>query len=76
MTEHESIISTELQLKKASSIHFPDYPFGVIKSLGAWGGDFVLASSSESEKVTKAYFASKGFTTVIKYNDMVLMSDD
>lgn len=76
MTEHESIVSTELHLKTANSIHFPDYPFGIIKSLGAWGGDFVLASSSESEKVTKAYFASKGFTTVVKYKDMILANDD
>lgn len=72
LTEHEKIISTELQLKTARSLHFADYPFGIIKSLGAWGGDFVLATSSESETVTKAYFASKGFTTVVKYKDMIL----
>ena len=72
LTEHENIISTELQLKTARSLHFADYPFGIIKSLGAWGGDFVLATSSESETVTKAYFASKGFTTIVKYEDMIL----
>lgn len=71
LTEHENIISAELQLKTARSLHFADYPFGIIKSLGAWGGDFVLATSSESETVTKAYFASKGFTTIVKYEDMV-----
>ncbi len=72
LTEHENIISAELQLKTARSLHFADYPFGIIKSLGAWGGDFVLATSSESETVTKAYFASKGFTTIVKYEDMIL----
>lgn len=71
LTEHENIISAELKLKTARSLHFADYPFGIIKSLGAWGGDFVLATSSESETVTKAYFASKGFTTIVKYEDMV-----
>ena len=45
-----------------------DY-FGQIKSLGAWGGDFILATGNE---LTPDYFAKKGFKTVIPYREMVL----
>jgi hypothetical protein len=47
---------------------FPDY-FGEIKSLGAWGGDFVLVTGNES---TPTYFKNKGFETIISYSEMVL----
>jgi len=47
--------------------HFPDYPFA-IKSLGAWGGDFILACGDES---TPQYFKDKGFKTVLSYNDLI-----
>ena len=40
-----------------------------IKSLGAWGGDFVMAISKENPS---AYFASKGYKTVIPYAEMIL----
>ena len=40
-----------------------------IKSLGAWGGDFILAASKENPV---SYFNQKGFETVIRYTDMVL----
>ena len=42
---HENIISQLTGLKKVKSELFPDYP-GAIKSLGGWGGDFVLATGS------------------------------
>jgi hypothetical protein len=42
---------------------------GVIKSLGAWGGDFVLVVSKENPT---AYFKSKGYETIITYKDMIL----
>ncbi|HAT76296.1 MAG TPA: GHMP kinase, partial [Flavobacterium sp.] len=47
---------------------FPDFE-GVIKSLGAWGGDFVLAISNENPT---AYFNKKGYKTVVSYQDMIL----
>ena len=47
---------------------FPDY-FGTLKSLGAWGGDFILATGN---KDTSQYFIDKGYATILKYSDMVL----
>ena len=69
--EHERIIAQSLKLKKAKDLYFSDY-WGSIKSLGAWGGDFVLATSNRSPKETKNYFNQKAFPIVIKYKDLVL----
>jgi hypothetical protein len=41
---------------------------GSIKSLGAWGGDFVLVASEENPM---SYFKSKGFHTILSYTDLV-----
>ncbi|MDP3313488.1 GYDIA family GHMP kinase [Lutibacter sp.] len=68
IAEHEQIVSKTIQLKPIQELMFSDY-FGQIKSLGAWGGDFILASgNSDSQK----YFNKKGFQTVIPYQDLIL----
>ena len=41
---------------------------GVIKSLGAWGGDFVLATGKSN---TKEYFKEKGYPVVLEYNRLI-----
>lgn len=66
--EHEQIISKIIQLQSVKQRLFPDY-FGSIKSLGAWGGDFVLVTGDEN---TPAYFKEKGYTTILRYSEMVL----
>ncbi|MEM9468892.1 MAG: GYDIA family GHMP kinase, partial [Pseudomonadota bacterium] len=62
LNEHEKIISKALNLKTAKEKHFPDY-WGAIKSLGAWGGDFVLVTSDRSQEETKNYFSNLGYKT-------------
>ncbi len=69
--EHENIVSNYIGLEKAKAIYFKDY-WGEIKSLGAWGGDFVLATSDRTKKETQRYFNEKGFDVFIPYRDMVL----
>ncbi|MBO0330496.1 GYDIA family GHMP kinase [[Muricauda] lutisoli] len=68
MEEHESLLSHILKIDPVKQQLFPDY-FGMIKSLGAWGGDFVLATGDEQ---SISYFKSKGYNTVIPYSKMVL----
>jgi mevalonate kinase len=68
LAEHESLVSETLSLPKAKDQHFPDF-WGQIKSLGAWGGDFVLATSPRSEAETRAYFAQKGFPVLLTWQD-------
>jgi mevalonate kinase len=68
INNHEVIISKLIDQRTIKSLLFKDFD-GSIKSLGAWGGDFVLVTS-ESDPTD--YFTSKGFKTVIPYGDMVL----
>jgi len=68
MIEHERIIATVIKENPVQKTYFSDY-FGQTKSLGAWGGDFILATGN---KKSPAYFKNKGFNTVIKYQDIIL----
>ncbi len=68
--EHEKMVSTLLNLPRAKELYFEDFP-GTIKSLGAWGGDFVLASSEMDDHSTQLYFKKLGFSLVMKYENMV-----
>ena len=68
IVQHEQIISKIIQQKPIQELLFPDY-FGKIKSLGAWGGDFILVTGNEK---TPQYFAQKGYQTIIKFEDMIL----
>jgi len=66
--KHEIHLSNILELETIKEIAFPDFN-GVIKSLGAWGGDFVMAVSKENPT---AYFANKGYETILTYDEMIL----
>lgn len=68
IVEHETLISRLVKLDPVKHSLFSDY-FGEVKSLGAWGGDFVLATGNEN---TPDYFKRKGYHTVIPYTKMVL----
>ncbi|CAM1363603.1 GYDIA family GHMP kinase [Tenacibaculum xiamenense] len=68
INEHELIISKIIQQEPVKKRLFPDY-FGEVKSLGAWGGDFVLATGNDD---TPKYFKNKGYTTVLSYSEMIL----
>jgi len=69
--EHEQLISKTLDLPRAADVFFPDY-WGVVKSLGAWGGDFVLATSQAGYEETARYFEKRGYPEVFRYEEMVL----
>ncbi|MCS6968898.1 MAG: GYDIA family GHMP kinase [Cytophagales bacterium] len=68
--KHEQVIAESLQLKRVKDLFFSDF-WGQVKSLGAWGGDFVLATSQRSEQETRRYFASKGFDIMLTYAEMI-----
>ena len=65
---HENELSAILELLTVQEALFSDFD-GVVKSLGAWGGDFILAIALEDPT---AYFSSKGYSTVIPYKEMIL----
>jgi len=68
ITAHEQIISKIINLPTVKLTLFPDYS-RAIKSLGAWGGDFVLATGSPDDM---SYFKNKGYQTIIPYSEMIL----
>ncbi len=68
IVEHESIISQAISQKPIQKLTFNDYNLGKIKSLGAWGGDFILVTSKNNDL---SYFNNKGFETILKLSDLV-----
>jgi hypothetical protein len=72
LSEHEAVLSSYLRLPTVKDSLFKDFS-GTIKSLGAWGGDFVLAIGEES--YIKEYFISKGMQTILPFAQMVLPTD-
>lgn len=68
--EHEQLVQRIVKQPRAKELFFSDY-WGEVKSLGAWGGDFVLVTSNRSEAETRAYFEGKGFTTILRYDELI-----
>ena len=68
ISQHETVLSEILKTKTVKDTLFPDFD-GAVKSLGAWGGDFVLVVSKENPM---PYFVAKGYETVIPYEEMIL----
>ncbi len=66
--EHESLVGKVLNQTPIQKEFFSDFN-GAIKSLGAWGGDFIMAVG---EKNTPDYFKSKTYNMVLTYAEMVL----
>lgn len=69
--QHETLVADIIGLPTVQSKEFPDY-WGCVKSLGAWGGDFVLATTDRSDAETRAYFQSKGMDVIFKYEELIL----
>ncbi len=68
LDEHEQLIASIIKLPTVKERLFDAYPHS-IKSLGAWGGDFVLATGASD--LVFDYFAKKGFKTIVPYSEMV-----
>ncbi|MEO8516168.1 MAG: GYDIA family GHMP kinase [Flavobacterium sp.] len=68
LQKHEIEMSDILKMQTVKEALFPDFD-GVIKSLGAWGGDFVLVVSKENPT---AYFAARGYDILLPYKEIIL----
>lgn len=69
--QHEKIVANTLELRRAKDLYFADF-WGEVKSLGAWGGDFVLVTSDRDAEETRHYLNEKRFSTVLPYKDLIL----
>ncbi|MGH2665748.1 GYDIA family GHMP kinase [Flavobacterium sp.] len=68
LQKHEIELSNLLEMQTVKEALFPDFD-GIIKSLGAWGGDFVLVISKQDPT---SYFKERGYEIVIPYREMIL----
>ena len=71
MVEHEQLISRIINMPKIKQLSFSDFD-GEIKSLGAWGGDFILAATLQSKEYVERYFMSKGLKDILTYDELIL----
>nr|WP_322625952.1 GYDIA family GHMP kinase [uncultured Flavobacterium sp.] len=67
LEKQEALLGGVLGIAPVQERLFPDFK-GAVKSLGAWGGDFVLVASEENPV---EYFTEKGFTTIVPYKEMI-----
>lgn len=72
--EHEQIISEILKRESIAKQNFPDFNGG-IKSLGAWGGDFVMFVSEKSNIRLKEELKTMGFDVIFSYNEIITNTD-
>lgn len=68
--EHNKLISEIINHPAPKERHFRDFE-GEIKPLGAWGGDFILASSGKGGDYVKNYFSSRGKKTIFSYSELI-----
>jgi mevalonate kinase len=68
LVKHEAEMSCLLKMKTVKETLFSDFE-GEIKSLGAWGGDFILVLA---EINPSDYFSTKGYNTILSYKEMIL----
>ena len=68
IAKHEEIMSLVLGYPTAKQLYFSDYK-GAVKSLGAWGGDFILATGDAEDRM---YFAGKGFSVIHEFESLIL----
>ncbi|TNE80181.1 MAG: GHMP kinase [Bacteroidetes bacterium] len=69
MQESEALIAQALGLSTVQAARFSDFS-GSIKSLGAWGGDYVMALGDSKESM-KAYFLAKGLDRFLEASDLM-----
>lgn len=67
MMQHEELMSNFLKIQTVKEKYFSDAPV-FFKSLGAWGGDFILTTKFSDYK---SYFRHKGFSNFYQYEDLI-----
>ena len=68
--EHEKIIAEILNTTPIKERTFGSFP-GMVKSLGAWGGDFILMTWRGKREALIQYLAPYQMQTVFSWNEMV-----
>lgn len=67
---HEEIMSGILQRPRVKTLVFNDFN-GSVKSLGGWGGDFVMMTTTMSKKEFAKYLLTKNLDTFFSFNNFI-----
>lgn len=71
--EHETLLSERLKTPTLNKSIFADLN-GAAKSLGGWGGDFVLIATEWNKEELTKYIKTKEMETIFSYEEMVFLS--
>lgn len=71
LREHEALVAGFLDKTPVARERFADFR-GMVKSLGAWGGDFVLASHGDDPDYVEDYFRRKNLFPIFRFDELVL----
>ena len=71
VNEHEEIMSAILNFPTVKQTVFHDFT-GSVKSMGAWGGDFVMMTWNQSVEELKSYLETKGISVFYAFDEIVL----
>ncbi|MEO6682998.1 MAG: GYDIA family GHMP kinase [Ginsengibacter sp.] len=69
INQSEALLSKVLTLEPIKNSIFNDYPYS-LKSLGAWGGDFFMATY-RNESNAKEYFSKRGYGIQFTYDQII-----
>jgi hypothetical protein len=67
LEEHNAIIEQLLEMPQHTKQIFPFFD-GLVKPLGAWGGDFVLIGTSEKPHDV---FKAQGYDTIFSFKELI-----
>jgi hypothetical protein len=70
MMEHEEGLSEMLGIDSVNTHRFPDLP-GAVKSLGAWGGDFVMIATETDKKDLSTYLYEKDIRIMYPFDELI-----
>ncbi len=70
MEEHETRLSALIRQERVSESRFPGLQ-GSVKSLGAWGGDFVMIASELKTEALYNYLDRLGYTCRFRFKDLI-----
>ena len=71
INNHEKIISNIINETPIRNKYFSDFE-GSIKSLGAWGGDFIMAVSNNGTDYIDNYFRNKNLNVIFNYKQLTI----
>lgn len=68
---HETLLSARLGQEPVQERLFQGF-HGAVKSMGAWGGDFVLAATELSPQEMRNWCGKRGFDVVFEWQELVM----